>query len=153
MCVPLSFVCGLISRIKFNIENTPWPDALISAHQRVCWVIHRAFPVVLLHDKVEEPHEDIPFLGYVLLRWLLQIIFLITPLSRRTCLDHSIEMNTSSYGKLQVELLFFILFYSFSSSQCSSRSHTPRDQGYGMKVTFYPISMTLSSVPGLKCEA
>lgn len=94
MCVPSGTccsVCGLISRIKFNIENSPRPDTPISAHQRVCLVIHWAFPLVLLHDKVEEPREDPPFLGYVLLRWLLQIIPFITPLSRRTCLDHSID--------------------------------------------------------------
>lgn len=37
--------------------------------------------------------------------------------------------------------------YSFFF-QCAEAT-TPRDQGYGMRIMFYPVSMTLSSTPGL----
>lgn len=149
MYVPLGtsrFVCGLISRIKFNIENTPWPDALISAHQRVCWVIHRAFPVVLLHDKVEEPHEDTPFLGYVLLRWLLQIIPLITPLRRRTCLDHSIDRYEHQLlwevtGRAFVFYSFlFFFFLSMRKQKPHAKGSRLRNEGYVLS-RFYDIEL------------
>lgn len=142
MCVPSGTscsVCGLISRIKFNIENSPRPYALISAHQRVCLVIHQPFPMVLHHDKVEEPREDPPFLGYVLLKWLLQIIPFITPLSRRTCLDHSIDRyeHQLQWGVTGRAFVFHSFLFSFF---LSIRKQRPQATGSRLRNESYVLS-------------
>lgn len=50
--------------------------------------------------------------------------------------------NTSfSFFFLFSPLLFF--------PNVQAEATTPRDQGYGMKIMFYPISVALSSTPGL----